>query len=225
MPVLERKPLRDQVRREIRDETSTAYVFTDDELNTYLNNAIRAYSKEIPREVKADLALVAGQADYTAPDDLLDIVEISVGATEYAVTEIFGGLMTLSPTPSANATAVCKYRTGHTLPTADTGAGSTSTYDPIDEPLIVMHVKAQCWETLAGDGARYYDYSEGDIRENQGKTQDQYRKEANALYAEFDSGVIASKQAREARQPVAARTVAGVISRKQPTASTTIYKS
>ena len=80
-------------------------------------------------------------------------------------------------------------------------------------------------EGLVGAGCPYHEYQRGDNRENQGKSQDQYRKEANALYAEFDSGVIASKQAREARQPVAARTVAGVISRKQPTASTTIYKS
>ncbi len=232
MPVLERKALRDQIRREIRDENAAAYVFTDPELNAYLNNAIRDYSRGrtlevggIPREVKTSLQLVANQPDYNAPDDLIDIVEIKVGEAAYEVTDLFGGVMTLSPVPAEAATAVFKYRTVHTLPTADTGTGSASTFNPMDEPLIAKHIKAQCWETLAGDGARYYDYQEGDIRENQGKTQDQFRKEAAALYAEFDNGVAASKQILVARTPTATRTMAGVVSRKKATASTTIYKS
>lgn len=232
MSVLGRKALRDQIRREIRDEVAASYVFTDTELDAYLNNAIRDYSRGrtpevggIPREVKSTLALADGQADYTAPDELLEIVAIKVGDTEYEVTELFGGTMTISPTPSAAAVATFKYKTVHTLPTADEGAGSTSTYDAIDEPLIAQHVRAQCWETLAGDGARYFDYQEGDIRENQGKTQEQFRKEANSLYARFDAGVAASKQARAGRAPVTARTFAGVVTRKATSASTTIYKS
>ena len=224
MSALERKPLRDQIRREIRDEASASYVFTDSELNTKINNAIRAYSKQIPHEVKATLSLVANQADYAAPEDLRDVVEIKVGTAEYEVTEIFGGLLTLSPTPGASASATFKYRAGHTLPTADSGTGSASTYDPIDEPLIVKHVTAQCWETLAGDGAKYYDYQEGDIRENQGKTQEQFRKEADKLFVEFDAGVAESKAALLARRPTITRTMAAVVGRKKPTTSMTIYK-
>ena len=224
MPALERKPLRDQIRREIRDEVETAYVFTDTELNTKINNAIRAYSKMIPREVKATLALVGGQADYTAPEDLRAVVDIRTGETQYEVSEIFGGAMTLTPTPVVSAAATFKYRTGHVLPTADSGAGSASSYDPIDEPLVVKHVVAQCWETLAGDGAKYYDYQEGDIRENRGKTQEQFRKEADKLFGEFDAAVADSKDAHEARCPTPTRSMVGVIGRKKPPISTTIYK-
>jgi len=225
MSVLERGALITQIRREIRDESSTAYVFTAIELNTKLNNALRAYSKIIPREIKGTLSLVADQADYSAPEDLRAVIQIIVGSTEYACSEIFGGLMTLTPVPSANGAATFKYLAGHTLPTTDTGAGSTSTYDPIDEPLIVKHVVGQCWETLAGDGAKYYDYTEGDVRENRGKTQEQFRKEADRLYAEFAAGCAESQAAREALKPVSARTMVGVVSRKKPTTSKTIYKS
>ena len=224
MPVLERKILRDQIRREIRDEAQASYVFTDTELNTYLSNTIREYSKRIPREVKASLALIAGQADYDAPEGLREVIGITVGATAYNVTDIFGGLMTLSPVPSVSATAAFKHRGMHTIPTADTGTGSTSTYDSIDEPLIATRVKAQCWETLAGDGAKYYDYQEGDIRENQGKTQDQFRKEADKLFAEFEAGCDLSIEARQVLQPVPTRTMAGVVTRQKPAKSATIYK-
>lgn len=225
MPALERKSLRDQIRREIRDEASTAYVFTDTELNIKLSNALRAYSKHVPREVKAVLSLVANQVDYAAPEDLRAVIDIRAGDTEFAVTEIFGGLMTLSPVPAQGGPATFKYTTGHTLPTADTGNGSVSTYDPIDEPLIAKHVIAQCWETLAGDGAKYYDYQEGDIRENRGKTQEQFRKEADRLYGEFDTAAEESAEARQALKPIPARTMATKVSRAKPTPSRTIYRS
>jgi hypothetical protein len=209
-----RKDLRDQIRRQVRDEASGSYVFTDAELNTYLANAIRAYSKDIPREISTTLNLVDGQAEYSLPEGCREIVSLNVGTTEYSVIDIFAGVMTISPTPTAAAVATFRYRGCHTIPTADTGEGSTSTYDAIDEPLIAMHVKAQCWETLAGDGARYYQYREGDVEENQGKTQEQFRKEADRLYAEFAAGVASSKDTLQALRPTAEHTIAGVVSRE-----------
>jgi hypothetical protein len=210
-----------QIRREIRDETEATYVFTTTELTDYITNAIRAYSQVIPREIKSTLSLTTDEDEYSLPEDCREIVSIKVGTTEYSVIDVFGGLMTVSPTPTADATATFKYRGMHTIPTAL----AASTYDPIDEPLIVKHVRAQCWETLAGDGARYYRYTEGDIEEDQGKTQEQFRKEANALFAEFDAGVQASAEALLARRPVANNvTIAGVISRTKPSRSTTIFR-
>ncbi len=213
--------LRDNViRREIRDED--AAVFTDAELNTYLNNAILSLSEYLPREVTGTLDLVAGQADYDAPDDLIEVVSITAGATEYHVATVFGGVMTLSPTPSSAGTADLKYRAIHGLLSDDDEVG---TYDLRDEPLIVTHVKAQCCQTLAIDGAKYYEYQEGDIRESQGRTQAQFRAEADRLYAEFAEGARLAAQTRQATRPAPSRTMAGVVRRKARAASATIYKA
>jgi hypothetical protein len=212
----------DVVRVQLRDE-SDAPVFTDAELMTYFGNAIKAYSRVIPLEVSGNLSLIADQADYDLPDDCLEIVSIKVGTAKYSVTEIFAGQMTLDPIPSTGATAVIKYRSVHTIPADEDDASS---YDAIDEPLIVMHVKAQCWETLAADGAKYYEYTEGDIKENQGKTQAQFRAEADALYAKFNAGVAKSHDDLLARRASGAtQTIVGVVSRKAAERSATIFKT
>lgn len=223
MAASNRGDLRDLIRRKIRDEDETDYVFTDAELNTSIATAIRAYSKLIPREVSDDFAITAGVDEYDAPDGIRKLISIKDGDTEYVVSEIFGGKITLESTPETSVTATIKYLGTHTLPAADDEA---STYDEIDESLIVLHVIAQCWETLAGDGARYYDYQEGDIRENQGKTQAQFRTEADKLYGEFNAGVAKSKLDQDALKPAHLEPVfVDAVSRKAASRSTTIYRS
>jgi hypothetical protein len=222
-----RSTIRTNLRNKTYDTNAAAYVFTDAEWNAYLDNAIRAYSQIIPRQVKGTLSLVAAQyEDYTLPEDCRGIVSIMVGTTEYTVTEVFAGLFSITPAPGASATAVFKYLCVHTLPAAD---GSASTYDPIDEPLIEMHMLAQACETLSFDGAKYYQYTEGDVAENQGKTQEQFRAEADALLKEFAKRTEASKAQKDEIASVAATgatsTIAAVISRAEhPTRSTTIYR-
>ncbi|MHB1191197.1 MAG: phage adaptor protein, partial [Armatimonadota bacterium] len=95
--------LRTRVRREVRDEAAS--VFTNTELNVYIENAIREYSRYVPREVKSTLSLVANQGDYSLPENCSEVVEVD----GYSVAEVFGNLMTLSPVPAASATAIVKY--------------------------------------------------------------------------------------------------------------------
>ncbi|MCE5199798.1 carboxypeptidase-like regulatory domain-containing protein, partial [bacterium] len=210
------------LRRLIRD-TSVTYAFSNDELNNCIANAIYAYSKRIPREVKGSLNLVVGQADYPAPENLIELVSIDAGGVTYSITDIFAGEMTLSPTPTTSGAAVLKYKGCHTIPSE---SQTISSYDSMDEPLIMKHAMAQCWEILAGDGARYYEYTEGDVKENQGKTQAQFRAEADKLYGEFSTDLAESAKAKLAGQPVSGttHTMAAKVSRKKTPASTTIYK-
>lgn len=216
------KSLRGRIRREIRDEDFTNYVFTDTEINGYIGDAIKAYSKVIPREISGDLALVTNQAKYDAPENIHSFVSLAVGNIEYLVTKLFGGKMTISPVPAASGVAEFEYLGCHAIPDDDS---DTSTYDSIDEPLIIKHVKAHCWETLAGDAARYYEYEHGDVHEYQGKTQAQFRTEADKLYGEFGIEVASRKEELENRQPNhVTPTVAAVVGHEKPRRSRTIYK-
>jgi hypothetical protein len=214
----------DVIRRELRDEADdiSERVFEDDEILRYFGNAIRAYSRVIPREISEDIAFIAGLADYAVPEDCRSIISIKAGDTEYTVTEIFAGKMTLSPIPTATGAAKIKYLGCHSIPTAEDEAGS---YDAIDEPLLVLFVRAQCCETLAGDGAKYYRYVEGDITEEQGKTQAQFRAEANSLYAEFQKGLGESAETAIALRSLGCSPmVAGVVSRIPAKREAGIYK-
>lgn len=212
----------DIIRREIRDEVQASYVFTNAELLTYYGNAIRDYSTQIPREVIGSISGVGGQAEYDLPDACLELVEIGDG--EYTVLDVFANKMELDPTPSVTGSIELKYRAVHSIPTTDSG---TSSYDTSDEGLIVKNVKAQCCEVLAMDGAKYYRYVEGDITEEQGKTQQQFRDEATALYQEFWDGVAKSKETKSA---LSASVITGIpiatkISRQEPERQASIFKT
>ena len=208
-----------QIRREVRDEGSVQ-VFSDVELTDYITTAVRMYSQDIPRGIISDLELSAGVAEYAMPVDCREVCSIKAGAMAYVVMDIFAGMMTISPTPSASSTTKIRYKGLHTAPIAD----ASGSYDDIDEPLIVQHVKAQCMESLAGDGARYYKYTEGDVEEDQGQTQKQLRAEAAALYDEFSAGVAASKAAFFERRPVTCTPTLGVVARKPAVRGGSVYK-
>ena len=217
------KDLRDNVvRRELRDESETSPVFTDAELMTYYKNAIRTYSGDIPREVISTLNLTAGLADYDIPAGCREIVEITDGTTDFEVSSIFAGVITLSSAPASSGSATIKYRGVHSVPDDE---NDTSSYVDDDEALIVKLVKAQAYEVLAGDGAKYYRYVEGDITEEQGKTQAQFRAEADALLKEYADEIIKAKEAADALKIATAPMVAGVISREKAVRQTGIYKT
>lgn len=209
------------VRRQIRDESKT--VFTDTELQNYYANTIYAYSQYVPREIASTLILLPNVAEYSAPSGLLEAISIKKGSTIYDIVDYFADVITISPVPTVGGNATIKYRGLHTVPTND---NLDSSYDIKDEQLIIKNIIAQCWETLAGDGAKYYEYTEGDVRENQGKTQAQFRAEADKLLAEFEKGCIKSAEAMKIKTELVttAPTVAGVINRTAPTRNDSILK-
>jgi hypothetical protein len=210
----------DQVRSELCD-TGSSPAFSDQEIQEQLNNAILDYSGVIPLESADNLSLLAGVSDYSLPDGCREIVSIKVGTAVFIATEIFGGEFTVTPIPFSSATARIKYRGIHAL--LDDSA-DTSTYEQADEPLIIMNARARLLEILAGDNAKYYTYTEGDIQENQGQAQKQLRLEADALFARYSGGMEKSRLAVLARRPVTTAPSVGTIARKSAPRNGSIYR-
>ena len=214
--------IRTQIRRILRDETEASYVWTETELNTYINTAVYAFGRRVPKESSASLSLTASEDDYTIPTGATEIVSIKVGDDVYTVIEVFGGSMKLSPTPAAAATATVKYRGWYTQFVVATDA-STSDYDLQYEELIDHYVLYLALSAVAGDGARYYQYTEGDISEDQGKTQKYFRDEANAHLLAFEQGCLQAIEERAGLQSaaVADAVIATKITRLKPERQTT----
>jgi len=208
-----------RVRLEVRD-TGSPPIFTDDEVAACIADAICAYSSYVPREVSAELPLIAGTAEYTLPDDCLQIVSVRVGGAGYQVKQVFGNTFTINPMPAGNRLATIRYRACHIIP-GDTA--ESSTYSSMDEPLIVTYAKARCLEMLAHDAARCYRYIEGDIEEYPGDPQAQLRAEADALYAQFNSGALRAQAAFIERKPIACTPSVGVVTRKAPEIGGSIF--
>jgi hypothetical protein len=213
--------LRDRVRTEIRD-TGASPVFSDTELADYLRTALAVYSRRIPREVRGTLSLVADQAEYDLPVGCIRIAKIKVGTTPYTASDVYGGKFSVTPTPSANATADIRYTAAHPMPAQET---STLTYDDLDEDIIVKLIRAEVCQTLAQERAKYYKYVEGDVEEDQGKTQSQFQQEADELRADAQSEMAQSIGLRKTGKAQGAGvTRARVASKAKPKRSTTIYR-
>lgn len=63
-----RSGLRTSIRDELNDNAAVK-IWTDALLNTYISEAIRAYSRELPKEAQAVISAVADQEAYTLPTD------------------------------------------------------------------------------------------------------------------------------------------------------------
>lgn len=70
-----RLALRSLVRDELNDVAATK-LWSDVLLNTWINEAIRDYSRELPREISATITVVANQDSYTLPGDLDHITRV-----------------------------------------------------------------------------------------------------------------------------------------------------
>jgi len=63
-----RSQLRSTIRTELNDSGGTP-LWADALLNEYINQAIRSYQRELPKEVTASITVVADQAAYNLPAD------------------------------------------------------------------------------------------------------------------------------------------------------------
>src|SRR5437868_6999317 len=70
-----RVTLRQAIRDELNDNAATK-MWTDTQLNVYLVEAIRSYSREAPREASTTLTVVANQEGYTLPSDFARAVRV-----------------------------------------------------------------------------------------------------------------------------------------------------
>jgi len=72
--------MRARIRKDLRDEDSQNYRWTDDELNRHIDRAVRELSLSCPLETKATLTTTAGSRDLSL-SSLSGVVEIE--AVEY----------------------------------------------------------------------------------------------------------------------------------------------
>src|SRR5687767_1383532 len=63
-----RSGLRQLIRDELNDNAATK-LWTDALLSDYINQAIRAYSRELPKQATSTITVVAGTVAYNLPSD------------------------------------------------------------------------------------------------------------------------------------------------------------
>ncbi len=76
--------MRSRIRKDLHDEDSQNYRWTDSELNRHIDHAVRELSLSCPLEAKATLSTTAGSRDLSL-SSLSDLVEIE--AVEYPVSD------------------------------------------------------------------------------------------------------------------------------------------
>lgn len=76
--------MRTRVRRDLHDEDSSNYRWTDDELDRHIGHAVRELSLSLPLEAKANLTTTAGSRELSIAS-LSDLVVIE--AVEYPVAK------------------------------------------------------------------------------------------------------------------------------------------
>lgn len=123
-----RSGLRTTIRQELNDTGGTP-LFSDAQLNEWLNQAVRTYSRELPEEASTTVTVVADQASYAlpartlrvmrveqpkdslrfpisgsrtslaGPGELIDLERRVIGAGTHGY-RVFGGNLILDPTPT-----------------------------------------------------------------------------------------------------------------------------
>ncbi|HEX2922397.1 MAG TPA: hypothetical protein VHS28_00020 [Chloroflexota bacterium] len=106
--------LRSALRLLLNDAAAGGYLWSDGQLNRFINDAIKALSVDLPREVTVEVVSVAGQAEYALPASLMraarvyevdsgsDLVE---GGDSYGFGyRVFGGSLWLLPEVGVAAT-------------------------------------------------------------------------------------------------------------------------
>ena len=143
-----RSSWRTDMRNELGDSGGTPLWATAD-LNRWLNEAIRDYSRAVPAESSTTIATVTSQATYAIPSGLKDIIRVEHPvnvyrtyqprtAGEYRLTtsyptpvaervaggyayEVYAGQLVLEPAPTASSETITLWYTAtRAEPTADT---------------------------------------------------------------------------------------------------------
>jgi hypothetical protein len=136
--------MRARVRKDLHDEDSTSYRWTDDILDRHIARAVYDFSLSIPREAKATLQTTPGsrEIDISSLSD-----RVSIEAVEYPVDQypqvfvryqLWGNILTLlvDSEPSAAENVYIYYSRQHTLD------ATTSTLPPHLEDLVALGAAA-----------------------------------------------------------------------------------
>ncbi len=169
---------RAQARAELGDEAATK-LWSDALLHAWLAEAIRDFSRAVPREVTITLSSVADQAAYTLPNGVIEVVRVEHPAHTFRVFapriggdssptpgpspiagggvagygyDVWEGQLVLEPAPTASGESIAvRYTTQRAEPTADT--------DPLpveasDVELLTLYACGRALQWIGGQEAK-----------------------------------------------------------------------
>jgi hypothetical protein len=170
---------RSDCRAELGDEGATK-LWSDSLLNRWLNEAIRDFARQVPREETTALTSVTNQAAYDLPQGLVEVVRVEhpantfrrfqpgvggdaaggpltllleegAGSGGYGY-DVWEGQLLLEPAPTASGEPIAlRYTTRRAEPTADT--------DPLpvesgDVELLTLYVCGRALQWIGGQEAK-----------------------------------------------------------------------
>lgn len=166
------------LRIRINDLTGTRW--SDDELNAYLVDAARDYSKYFPRRREQEFNTIIGVQRYDVPDDLIDdyILDFAfidpIAAIQEIIPEkqqrryrsdrfyeVVDQQIVLGFVPYSDFVVLIRYNALHQMP--DTGE---TTIPSEDEDLIYAYCAAAAWQRIGGNDAGLSRWTEGEKRDD-----------------------------------------------------------
>ena len=158
-----RSALRQSIRDELNDNASVK-LWTDALLNTYINEAIRAYSRELPKEVSAQVVVVANQKAYNLPADFERALRVEQPDDTIRVHDpnerstwgyrIFASQIILDPAPTsigASQDVTLSYLARYAEPTVD---GDTIATPASDDDILIRLACAMALQQVSTDESK-----------------------------------------------------------------------
>jgi len=154
--------LRSALRLLLNDAAAAGYLWSDGQLNRFINDAVKAVSVELPREAVAEVVTVAGQGEYALPAGLLRVVRVWDVETGSELVEagdaygygyrVFGGKLRLLPVPAVGGRSYLVDCLEYHQELAQDGA--VCTVGGGDEELVLMRAAAMAVTGLGTDEAK-----------------------------------------------------------------------
>lgn len=176
---------------------------TDDQYEQAIKDAAREFSRRCGLAKTANLSIVSGTATYSLPSDFVKLIwlEAITGVdgviisssrlvpvdSEYEeFTDIIGGQITFSPTPTYTMTREYRYKAGWIL-TGDEGSETYATMGEDEAQIVMLKAKGFAIEkqALALQSADGMKYSLGAVSVDKGGGAEGLSKKVWALHGEF----------------------------------------
>lgn len=160
--------LRTALRVLLDDADSSGYLWSDAQLNRYLADAVKGYSRRFPREMEASITTVAGQREYDLPPDcdrvagvelVEDLLVLVEGGDSYGDGYyVYGGKLGLMPEPATGGkTLDVRYLAPHASLSLD---ADVSTVPAGDEEMLLALAAAKAMRSVATDAAKRGQFEE-----------------------------------------------------------------
>ncbi|MGE5617671.1 MAG: hypothetical protein ACM3US_00260 [Sphingomonadaceae bacterium] len=152
--------LRSILRVLLNDNAAQGYLWSDATLNLHLNDAVRDYSRSLPRQRESTVTTVAGQREYDLPADCLAVAGVvTSGPIPHEMVEchdanesgyeLYGGKLILHPTPTESGLSLnLRYLAPHAELVDD---GDISTVPAADQDLLLAFACARALQGLSAE--------------------------------------------------------------------------